>query len=145
MDIATLPWSGENYRYFLCIVDVFTRYVEAVSLKDQKAVAIVRGFEDGWIYRGHGVPKGILSDQAHNVDGVQVREFCEKFGMEKRHTSPYHPQADGLAERRIGIIKQIAQCLTLDRKLEKDAWPSILTEATFYCNNTENSSTKFSA
>lgn len=83
LDIATLPWSDENYRYFLCIVDVFTRYVEAVPLKDQKASAIVRGFEDRWLYRERGVPKGILSNQAHNVVGVQVREFCEKFVFEK--------------------------------------------------------------
>ena len=69
--------------------------------------------------------------------------MCEKFGIEKRHTSPYHPQADGLAERSIGHVKQVTRCLTIDRGLEKDAWSSILTEVTFYCNNIENSSTKF--
>ena len=145
MDIATLPWSDENYRYFLCIVDVFTRYIEAIPLKHQKACSIVKEFENGWVFRGHGVPKGILTDQAHNVDGTEVREMCEKFGIEKRHTSPYHPQADGLAERSIGLVKQVARCLTIERNLDKDAWPSILTEVTFYCNNIENSSTKLSA
>ena len=47
MDIATLPWSDENYRYFLCIMDVFTRYIEAIPLKDQKACSIVKEFENG--------------------------------------------------------------------------------------------------
>ena len=145
MDVATLPWSDDTYRYFLCMVDVFTRYIEAVPLKDQKAESLVREFENGWIYRGHGVPKGVLSDQAHNIDGGEVREMCRKFGIEKRHTSPYHPQADGLAERSIGIVKQVARCLTLDRNLSKGSWPSLLPEITFYCNNIENSSTKFSA
>ena len=35
MDIATLPWADEKYRYFLCIVDVFTRYIELCPLQDQ--------------------------------------------------------------------------------------------------------------
>ena len=145
LDIATLPWSDEHYRYFLCVVDVFTRYIEAIPLRDQKAGSLVREFKSGWIYRGHGVPKGILTDQAPNVDGKEMREMCDEFGIEKRHTSPYHPQADGLAERSIGLIKQVARCLTLDRNLEKGAWPTLLPEVTFYCNNIENSSTKFSA
>ena len=57
MDIATPPWSDENYRYFLCIVDVFTRCIEAIPLKDQKVCSIVKEFENGWVFRGHGVPK----------------------------------------------------------------------------------------
>ena len=127
------------------MVDVFTRYIEAVPLKDQKAASLVREFENGWIYRGHGVPKGILSDQAPNIDGAEMRTMCDKLGIAKRHSSPYHPQADGLAERCIGLVKQVARCLTLDRILEKDAWPELLTEVTFYCNSMENSSTGFSA
>ena len=145
LDVATLPWSDGDYRHFLCIVDVFTRYIEAIPLKDQKAISLVKEFEAGWIYRGHGVPKALLSDQGPNVDGKEIREMCEKFGIEKRHTSPYHPQADGLAERSIGLVKQVARCLTLERELGKGAWPSLLPEVTFYCNNVENSSTKFAA
>ena len=39
----------------------------------------------------------------------------------------------------------MARCLTLDRKLSKGSWPGLLPEVTFYCNNSENSSTKFPA
>ena len=38
MDIGTLPWTdypGEGYRYFLLMVDLFTRYVEVQPLRDQ--------------------------------------------------------------------------------------------------------------
>ena len=49
-----------------------------------------------------------------------------------------------MVERSIGLAKQVARCLTLDRKLPKESWPEILPEVSFYCNNVENSSTKFS-
>ena len=145
MDIATLPWADGRYRYFLCMVDVFTRYIELCPLQDQSASSLVREFERSWIYRGHGVPRGLLTDQAHNIDGVEVRRMCERLGIEKRHSSPYHPQGDGLVERSIGLVKQVARCLTLDRQLAKESWPEILPEVSFYCNNTENASTGFSA
>ena len=95
---------------------------QTMPLKDQKAVSLVQAFESGWIYRGHEVPKGLLTDQAHNVDGTEVREMCNQLGMEKRHTSPYHSQADGLEERSIGSIKQVTRCMTLDRKLSKESY-----------------------
>ena len=44
LDVATLPWADGDYRHFLCIVDVFSRYIEAVPLKDQKAVSLVKEF-----------------------------------------------------------------------------------------------------
>ena len=68
MDIATLPWADGKFRYFLCIVDIFTRYVELVPLKDQSAASLVREFKRGWVYRGHGVPRALLTDQAHNIE-----------------------------------------------------------------------------
>ena len=114
-------------------------------IKDQRAASLVKEFERGWIFRGHGVPKGLLTDQAPNIDGTEVRSLCDRLGIKKRHSSPYHPQADGLVERSIGLVKQVARCLMLGRKLEKDAWPSIITEISFYCNNIENASTGFSA
>ena len=90
-------------------------------------------------------PKGLLTDQAQNIDGVEVRNLCKRWGTEKRHSSPYHPQVDGLVERCIGLVKQVARCLTLDCRLPKEAWPDILPEVAFYCNNAQNASTKVSA
>ena len=67
IDIGTLPWSEDGHRYFLLMVDLFTRYIEVQPLKDQHAKRLVKAFEQGWIYRGHGVPQSILSDQGQKV------------------------------------------------------------------------------
>ena len=73
MDIGTLPWGDRDHRYFLLIVDLFSHYIETVQLKDQKADTIVRAFLEGWIFRGHGIPRVLVSDQEKNVDGECVR------------------------------------------------------------------------
>ena len=93
-DIAYLPWSSNNHRYFLILVDGFSKFTELVPMANQEADTIVNAILANWIYR-HGPPKIMISDQAPNVDGEKVRELLAKFGVEKRHSSPYHPQGDG--------------------------------------------------
>ena len=39
-DIATLPWATNQYRYFLVVVDLFSKYCEATPLRDQLAQTI---------------------------------------------------------------------------------------------------------
>ena len=41
LDIAYLPVDTEGFQYILLIGDVFSKYVEAVSLQDQTAPTIV--------------------------------------------------------------------------------------------------------
>ena len=64
----------------------------------------------------------LVSDQGKNVDGEGVREMCKKYGIKKRHTSPYHPEADGIAERQIGQVKQLIRCLMMESSLEVGSW-----------------------
>ena len=144
MDVGTLPWADGEYRYFLLVVDLFSHLVETIPLRDQTAKSIVNAFLGGWVYRGHGVPIILVTDQGKNVDGAAIHELCQELGIQKRHTTPYHPEADGMAERHIGFVKQVIRCLMLERNLEKGSWPSLLPEVTFYCNNLDNASTKIS-
>ena len=67
--------------------------------------------------------------------------MCNALGIEKRHTTAYHPQADGMAERGIGTVKQTIRCLLLERKMDHGVWPSILPEVSFLLNSVTNAST----
>ena len=90
-DVATLPW-GDGYRYFL-------------QITDQTSHKIVEALESSWILR-HGPPEIFLSDQGPNVDGTEIRDALRKWGIEKRRSSPYHPQGDGQSERGIQTTKK---------------------------------------
>ena len=109
---------------------------------DQTAESVCKGLLQGWIYR-HGPPRIMLSDQGPNVDGKLVREMLAKFGIEKRRSSPYHPEGDGQAERGIQTVKQAMRCLLQERNIGKDDRPSILQEVSYNINGLPNNSTGY--
>ena len=42
-----------------------------------------------------GVPDVLHSDQGQNFENTILKETLEAFGVEKSHTTAYHPQGDG--------------------------------------------------
>lgn len=127
IDIATLAKTDDGYRYFLLIGDMFSKYIEAVPMKDQTADTVVKAFWKGWITR-HGCPMTLLSDQGKNVDGTLMKVLCDKFGIAKKHSSSYHPAGNGFAEHSIRSIKQILTALLTDRGLPQKSWSELLPE-----------------
>ncbi|KAI6651111.1 hypothetical protein LOD99_5462 [Oopsacas minuta] len=75
--------------------------------------------------------------------GIIQRVLPISRDREKR-TTPYHPKTDRIAERNIGMIKQVIRCLQLDRRLPKGSWPSLLTEASFHRNGMTNGTSSVS-
>ena len=76
-----------HHRYFLLLVDIFSKYVELYPMPDQESSTIIRGIVDDWIHR-HGPPDYMISDQGPNVDGIEVRRTLEKYGIVKNRSSP---------------------------------------------------------
>ena len=95
-DVATLPWASNQHRHFLLIIDMFSRYVELVPMKNQEAPTIKAALMQNWIYR-HGLFNTALSDQAKNIDGETMKQLCVALNVSKKHSSPYHPEGDGMA------------------------------------------------
>ena len=110
VDIAHMEPDKEGYRYLLVIGDVFTKFLEAVPLKDQTSETIVNALWKSWITK-HSCPRYILTDQGGNVDGATMRDICSKFGIKKRRTSGYHSQGNGMAERNIRSIREMMRTL----------------------------------
>ena len=74
IDIAYMPPDKDGYRYILLIGDTFSKFINAVPLRDQTAPTLVRAFSNHWLYT-HGNPHYLLSDQGANVDGDTMKEF----------------------------------------------------------------------
>ena len=79
-----------------------------------------------------------MSDQGTNVDGEVMADICNKLGIEKRRSSAYHSQGNGLAERNIGTVKDLLRTVLLHHLLQQPKWRSILPGLVFALNASES-------
>jgi ribonuclease HI/transposase InsO family protein len=91
------PPSSCGHRFILAATDYFTRWAEAIPLKEVKADNVVRFMEVNIIYR-FGVPNRIISDNGTAFKSHKVTKFAEKYHIDWRYSSIYNPRANGLAE-----------------------------------------------
>ena len=141
LDIAYLPKDSNGYQYILLIGDTFSKFIQAIPLKDQTAPTIVNAFLQHWIYL-HGTPSYLLTDQGSNVDGNCMKEICNKLGIEKRRSSAYHSQGNGFAERHIRAVKDVLRSILLHRGLSQSTWCKILPEVVFALNTSLSKATQ---
>ena len=47
-----------------------------------------------------------------------------------------------MAERHIGLVKQVIRCLQADRHLPKASWPGLLTKVSFHINGMKNGTSR---
>ena len=123
-------------------MDLFSKYMEAIPMKNQEALTIAEALEYGWFNR-YGYPLALLSDQCHNVDGGVIRQLCTKYGITKLYSSPYHPEGDREAERTIQSFKQTIRCILEERHLSSTDWPKLAQEIAFICNSQINASSGY--
>lgn len=106
--VGPLPPS-QGYVYILSCMDRFTRWPEAIPLKDQSAQTIAEAFTAGWIAR-FGIPARITTDQGRNFESNLFSELAKILGIEKTRSTAYHPIANGLIERFHRQLKDALKC-----------------------------------
>ena len=103
-DIAELPTSRKGNRYILVIVDHFSKYTNIYPMRDQTAHTVAKHLFEEYITE-HGVPESLHTDQGRQFESRIVQDLCEKLGIHKSRSSPYHPQGAGIVERANRVIK----------------------------------------
>ena len=88
--------SSAGHRWVLTATDYFTRWTEAVALKDSNESAVLNFYED--IVTRFGVPESIISDNALAFVGFKITDWAVKHGIYLSTSSNYYPQGNGLAE-----------------------------------------------
>ncbi len=134
--IGPLKTTRSGNKYILSVIDYYTKYAEAEALPNQEAETIVRALEE--IFARHGMPSVLLTDQGRNFESHLVKSVCQLFGIEKRRTTAYHPQTDGLCERFNGVLKAL---LRMKVNNDKDDWDEQLPHALLAYRVSKQSST----
>lgn len=137
MDIAgPLTITSRLNRYFIVIVDHFTKFADAYALQDTKATTIADVLVTHMLT--YGIPEKLLSDLGKNLQSQVLELVYEALDIERVKTSPYHPECDGLSERFIGTIKRMLACYVNERG---DDWDVHLKKLVFAYNVSVHSAT----
>ena len=95
--LGSLPESEAGNLSTLVASDHFTRWVEVYPLPNQEATTIARKLTDGLFFCLFP-PEQLHSDQGRQFEFTVNAEVCKLLGIAKTHTTPYHPQCNGLVE-----------------------------------------------
>ncbi|MCO5592446.1 hypothetical protein L7F22_046448 [Adiantum nelumboides] len=87
-------------------VDYMTRWAKATTSARITAKEVAKFVYES-ICCKFGVPLEILSDRGPGFRGDLVGELMKKLGIERRHSTPYYPQCNGLVEKVNGMICKI--------------------------------------
>ena len=140
MDYLSLEPSKGNIENVLVITDHFTRYALAYPRKTQTAQARARILWDDFICH-YGFPEKFISDQGRNFESDLIKELCKIAGVQKLHTTPYHPQGNGQCERFNSTLCNVLGTLSEE---EKSDWKSYIGCMTHAYNCTKHASTTYS-
>src|SRR5206468_2916603 len=79
-------------------IDAFTKFPEAVPLRNKEATTVARALFDVVISR-YGIPLQLLSDRGTEFENGLLLELCRLLGMDKIRTIAYKPSTNGAIER----------------------------------------------
>ena len=95
--LEPLPESTNNNSYILVVGDYFTRWMEAYAIRNQEAATVAQKLDE--IFCRFSIPEQLQSDQGSQFELQLISEICKIMNIHKSHTTPYHPQGDGLIEQ----------------------------------------------
>ncbi|CAI5458558.1 unnamed protein product, partial [Closterium sp. Yama58-4] len=117
-------------RYFLLVVDDYSRYTTVFPLRTKGEVPAVL---IPWIrtvrlqlrrrFRTDLPVLRLHSDRGGEFSSDLLRTFCQAEGIEQTFTLPDSPQQNGVAERRIGLVMEVARTSLVHAAAPHFLWP----------------------
>ena len=90
------------------------------------------------VYRWFGIPSKIISDRDPHFTSHFSTSLCQRLGIDRNISTAYHPQTDGLSERKNQWVEQYLRFVT---STSQDDWSDWLTIATAVHNKYPNATT----
>lgn len=106
--VGPLPLSN-GCKFCLTMIDRYTRWPEAVPLKDTTAGTVANAFYTNWIAR-FGAPATITTDRGVQFESQIFGALTNLFGIHRIRTTAYHPQSNGMIERWHRSLKTAIKC-----------------------------------
>ena len=129
IDLKEFPLSKRMNHYCLVVVDICSRFVWLKAIPNKKDVTI--GQELFKIFCDFGFPRIVQSDNGLEFVNRVVAELLKIPGVNHRTITPYHPQANGVAERMVQTTSQAIYKVLEGRDHE---WDLFVPNVQFFTN-----------
>jgi transposase InsO family protein len=90
--IGPLKTTSSGDKYVMVMMDGFTKFCEVAAIPHKSATEVARTLFERWIVR-YSATESILSDQGKEFCNKVMYSMCDLWGIKKKRTSPFHPQA----------------------------------------------------
>jgi len=137
--IGPLQTTERGYKFINILVDYFTRWVEAVPLKNIEDTDVIVFLRD--VFSRHGLPEVIIIDNGKQFIADITKMMIDLYGSWIRFISPRHPEANGLAENRNKEIEKILRHLCS----KQEDWDLYMPATLWALRTTKSSITGFSS
>lgn len=91
-------------KYFLIIVDSFSRYIDIYQVSSTNAKETVKKLRH--IFSIFGLPDELVSDNGPPFIGEVYKNFCLSNGIKCTFSPPLHPRSNGTVEKQVHTVKQ---------------------------------------
>jgi len=131
------PMSSKGHKYILVGIYYFTKWIEAIALKEVTQDEVINFIQKYIIYR-FGIPETITMDQGSLLTGQKMVKFAENTGFILLTSTPYYAQENGQVE---ATNKNLISIIKRKTKRKPKNWHEVLGKALWACRTSPKEST----
>jgi hypothetical protein len=132
--IGPLTVKAKNGKFVLnalTMIDPATGWFEVKEVRNRTAEAVAEAFDDTWLSR-YPRPRHIGFDNGGENKGL-FKEMVANYGLERKPTTAYNPQANGIIERVHAVLNDALRTYELEERemKEENTWDELLSSSAF--------------
>lgn len=94
-------YGGKSY---IVVVDYFSLWIDAIQISNKTSDSVIKSLKT--VFSTHGIPDELIADNMPYAS-YAVRAFANDWGFTITTSSPHYPKSNGLAEKAVGIVKNM--------------------------------------
>ena len=119
--------STNNNKYFLMVVDEFSRYPFVFPCQNLTSSTVINCLSQLFVL--FGVPSYIHSDRGASFLSEELRTFLVSRGVASSRTTPYNPRGNGQAEKYNATVWKTISLALRAKNLPAKYWQAVLPDA----------------
>lgn len=141
IDLQGIARYNYGYKYVLCVIDCFTKFVWARALTNKSAPNVTKAFKS-IVEESGQIPLAMNMDRGGEFNAKVFQEYLKKMGIKQNFPYTQMPSKASIIERSLKTIKQRIFKYLTSRGPTFRKYVDVLQDLIAAYNNTVHSTTK---